>query len=978
MKEIHTPQLALRLFGYPEAERDGRPIRLPRRKALALLAYLSLRPAGVGREVLAELLWPGYDQEQSAAYLRQALWELNKALGKGTLSADGQSVLLAPELDLWVDVLHFEEALGHWKAQQATPGSRATRPLEETVALYRGDFMAGFTLRDSPAFDEWQLAQAEALRRQLGETLAALAEEYTAQGDLDMAIASVQRWLTTDPLDEAKHRDLMRLYAWSGMRSAALRQYESCASQLDRELGAKPEAATTELYEQIRSGAIRPQGKPVVSPLPPLGTRAIGPRPEARPISSLTPFVGRESELAQLERILSSSECRLLTLMGPGGVGKTRLARQFASTQVAAYPHGVVFVPLATCSSGEQLLEAIAEALPLSFRLEADAPPALEQERAQLSDYLRPRSILLVLDNMEHLTDVATLLSDILAEAPGVKLLVTSRERLALPEEWVMEVQGLPYSISDECEDGATSSAVQLFTKCAQRARADLRLQDADWPAVTRICQLVEGVPLAIELAAAWVGILSCREIAAELERDLGLLVSRQRGALERHTSLRAAFEHSWKLLSGAEKSAFSQLAVFRGGFTRGAAAQVARASLEMLSALADKSLLHRDAKGRYTIHQVLWQYAAEMLGRTPEVRSSTLSRHCEYYLNLLETWGQRLMGAGQQEALEDLKMESSNLSLALQTATEGRNWEHLQHVLAFWILFLEISGARGVAEETLHPILVAAREAQADRQDDMAVRTVLALALAAQRFFSIRLGLVPAQEALHESLALAKTLPDTLEKAFILLLNSTLSGLPAREARACSRESLAIFERHQHRWGQAMARLIWADATSFGCKEYAEAKEGYRAAQAIFEALGDRWGQALCLTGLAHIAFQKREYREAIHLAEGSLAIYRALGDPWRISNLRSDLAQYATAMGDYGSATRYYQENLATALQFGQRGAAAQCLAHLGHLARLQGDLSASRGYYEQSLDLYRQLDDTQGMAGVSHDLGTLAGSS
>jgi len=212
--------------------------------------------------------------------------------------------------------------------------------LEEAAVLYRGDFLDGFTLRDSPAFDDWQLSQSEALRRRLGEALAELADGYTAQGDLDMAIASMQRWLTIDPLDEAKHRDLMRLYAWSGQRSAALRQYENCASQLDKELGAEPEAATTELYEQIRSGAIRPRGKPAVSASLPPGVPAIGRRPEARPIASVTPFVGREVELAQLGRILSDPECCLLTLIGPGGIGKTRLAMQFASTQRATYPHG--------------------------------------------------------------------------------------------------------------------------------------------------------------------------------------------------------------------------------------------------------------------------------------------------------------------------------------------------------------------------------------------------------------------------------------------------------------------------------------------------------------------------------------------------------------------------------------------------------------------------------------------------------------
>ena len=973
MMERSSHQLTLRLFGYPEAEMDGLPIRLPRRKALALLAYLGICTTGAGREVLAALLWPEYDQGQAAAYLRQALWELNKALGKSALRIEGQVVCLAPDVGLWVDVLRFEEAMNRWKTQRAEPDSQAWRSLEDAVALCQGDFLAGFTLRDSPIFDDWQRLQAEALRRSLGEALAALAEGYAARGDLDMAIASVQRWLANDPLDEARQRELMRLYAWAGQRSAALRQYELCASQLRSDLGASPEAATVELFEQIRSGVIRPRGKPTVPASSSLSAAAISLGPEPRPAGPPTPFVGREAELEQLGRVLSDPECRLLTLIGPGGIGKTRLAQQYVRIQAGAYPHGVVWVPLATCSSGEQLLGAIAEALHLTFHPEADPRPILDQERSQLTDYLRSRTLLLVLDSMEHLADAAGLLNDILAEAPGVKVLVTSRGRLALPEEWVMEVRGLPYPARYEGEESAASGAVQLFVKCAQRTRADFHWQDAERPAMVRICQLVEGSPLGVELAAAWVGILSCQEIAAELERDLDLLVSRQRGAPERHASLRAVFEHSWKLLSEAERNAFSQLSVFQGGFTRSAAAQVARASLEMLSALADKSLLRRDAS-RYSIHQLLRQYAAEALERTPAARVGTLERHSSYYLDLLETAGERLMGPGQQEALEQLKAEAGNLRLALRTAIEGGKWERLQQVLAFWILFLEMCGSGGEAAETLQPVYAASRSAWAQQQGDVAIGTVLALALAAQRYFAPPPDARLAQELLHESLELARALPDSLEKAYILLLNSSGYGLPLVQSRAYGQQCLAIFQSHNHRWGQAMTHLILADTANYACKAYDEAEAAYQASRAIFEILGNRWGQAMCLTGLAHIAFQRQRYEQAIGLEQASLDIHRELGDPFRMGIGCTNLARYATAMGDYASAERYHQENLKAASEYGQRSAAALFLAHLGRIAHSQGNIPAARIYYQQSLDLYRQTKDTQGAAQVSRSLETL----
>ncbi|MBC7236726.1 MAG: AAA family ATPase, partial [Chloroflexi bacterium] len=626
MNKAHCHRLILRLFGYPQAELDGVPVRLARRKSWALLAYISLASTEIGRDTFAALLWPDYEGEQAFAYVRQSLWELNKAL-QGAIQSEGQKILISSEVERWVDVLHFQEILKRWQTRRSR---EALCLLEEAMALYRADFLAGFTLRDSPAFDDWQLSQAEVLRRQLGEVLTSLTEEYTAQGDLDMAIASIQRWLAMDPLDEARHRDLMRLYAWAGQRSAAIRQYESCAARLRSELRAAPEAATKELLEQIRSGAIRPPVKPMpAAPIPEIASRA--------PDSTLiTPFAGREAELVQLKELLAQPECRLVTLVGPGGIGKTRLAREFAAT----YPHESVWVSLTTSSSAEQLVSVLADALSLTFRPVTDARPALEQELAQLAGHMRDRNLLLVLDNMEQLADVSPLLSNLLVKAPGIKMLATSRERLGLPEEWVFSVSGLPCPTIRAEESILCTAAVELFTRCAQRARADLAWQEEDWPALARICQLVEGMPLAIELAAAWVSVLSLQEIVAELEQGPDLLVSRQRGIAPRHASLRAVFEHSWGLLTERERVAFAQLSIFQGGFTRSAAAQVSLTPLETLSTLVDKSLLRRDTTGRYSIHPVLRQYAEEALRQMPAVRTEIGERHRTYNLDLLEAEG--------------------------------------------------------------------------------------------------------------------------------------------------------------------------------------------------------------------------------------------------------------------------------------------------------------------------------------------------
>ncbi len=1015
---METPahQLTVHLFGYPDVEVDGRSVRLPRRKAVALLAYVSVRPAGVGRQVLAALLWPDYDPEQAFAYLRQALWEMNKALGKGLISAEGDTVGIDPRADLWVDVVRFERALSLWKLQSARGASDATRSLEEAASLYREDFMAGFTLRDSAPFDEWQSAQAEALRRQLGEALAALARVYADQGDQDMAIASVQRWLAIDPLDESAHRDAMRFYAWAGQRRAALRQYETCISQLKNELGAAPEKATMALYEEIRSGSIAHQGgvapsapSPssfVVSPVggaPPTSSFVVSPvrgapsaPSSAQPsLAAATPFVGRESELQELGRILADPDCRLLTLVGPGGIGKTRVAVQFLATHKGAYSDGVAVAPLAECRSAEQMVAAIAQAVQLAFRPQSSALPALDQECSELSDYLRARTMLLLLDDMEHLVGAAPLLRSLLAQAPGLNLLVTSRERLALPEEWVMELQGLPTAAPVAAEQNAASSAEQLFERCAWRVRVGLPLPESERPAIRRICELVGGVPLGIELAAAWVGTLSCREIAAELERDMDLLVSRQRDAPGRHASLRAVFDHSWALLSDAERNAFCQLAVFQGGFTRSAAAQVAHASLEMLSVLLDKSLVYRVAppakaggatlptlatpgagdQGRYSIHQVLHQYADEALGRTPGLRDAALERQRSYYLDLLEAEGQHLMGSAERESLVSLRLEASNVRLALQTTVQLRDWERLQQVLPFWILCMEMCGSRSEATEALRPVASAAREAWAHDKRNITLRGLLSFLLAAQRYFASQGDPAVLEELARESVILAAELPDSVDKAFALILNSTGYGLPMAEALAVSRQCLEIFRRFGHIWGQATAQLIVADITNYPYNEHAQAEPAYQAARMMFESLGNRWGQALCLTGLSYVAYHAEQYAQAIQMAQKSLSIYRELGDPWRMGILRSYLAQYAAAMGDYAAAERYHHENLAAAMEHGQRSEAAALLSNLGYLAHLGRDDAAARDCYERSLAAYRELGDAQGVEHIAQVLKELS---
>jgi predicted ATPase len=373
-----------------------------------------------------------------------------------------------------------------------------------------------------------------------------------------------------------------------------------------------------------------------------------------------TSFVGREKELAELLRLLTNPNCRLLTLVGPGGIGKTRLAIQAARAFQQETAQAVYFVPLQSVSSGEGLISAVVDAL--KFPLSGQAAPQL-----QLLHYLRDKTLLLILDNFEQFLGAggALFLPDLLEAAPSVKLLVTSREVLNLQEEWLYPVQALPYPGDvDQTDDITDYSAIQLFVERAQRVRRDFSLVE-EQTSVSRICRLVEGMPLAIELAASWTKTMPCALIAAEIERSLNFLTSKLRNLPEQHRSMRAVFDHSWALLSPEEQRVFKRLSIFRGGFRREAAEQVAGASLLNLSALVDKSLLRWDPDGRYQIHELLRQYAEEHLHDALEELADIHYLHCAYYANFLESRWAGILAGKQREVRAEITADLDNIRAA-------------------------------------------------------------------------------------------------------------------------------------------------------------------------------------------------------------------------------------------------------------------------------------------------------------------------
>jgi predicted ATPase len=392
----------------------------------------------------------------------------------------------------------------------------------------------------------------------------------------------------------------------------------------------------------------------------------------AHPTSQTTFFVGRDTELNDIAGLINDPHCRLLTLVGPGGIGKTRLAIEVARQQNSTFPDGSRFVSLQHLHSHEFIVSEMVQGLEFPFSPNSSL-------LGQLLDHLRKKSLLLVLDNFEQILEGSYLLSDILAHAPQVKILTTSRERLNLVEEWVYEVGGLSFPSSELETEIEIYSAVQLFMQHARRLNRNFTSTPTYKSAISRICRLVGGMPLGIDLASAWVRVLPCEVIADEIQHSLDILETTTRNTTARHRSMRAAFEPTWNRLSDEERDTFMKLSVFRGSFTREAAEYVAGAALRSLSALVDKSLLRLVTNGRFSIHELLRQYGEEHLNAAPYLHEQSLDLHCRYYMGMLAVCHKMIVFLGQQkEACERIEQELENVRMAWRRSIQHGHFDEM------------------------------------------------------------------------------------------------------------------------------------------------------------------------------------------------------------------------------------------------------------------------------------------------------------
>lgn len=734
--------LTIRLLGTPEVVLNGEVVTdFISDKARALFYYLAATGEAHTRQSLATLCWGDMAEVQSLKNLRQALYSLQKLL-PDALNVTRQTARLPLTPSLSVDVLTLYNLL-------AEDGIASLR---QAVALYRGELLAGFSVADAPDFEIWLAGEREALHQQVRAALHTLVDHALREGEIADAIDYLGQLVAWEPWAEIEQRRLIELLARRGDYTAALRQYERLQVGLMEELGVEPTPEALALAERVRRARLLSRNG-----LP----------------TPIAPLIGRRAELAHLRRLfhVSADPPRLTTISGPGGIGKTRLALAVAHEHRHTFLDGIWWIPLASLSSVDDAVTAIADAIGLDLQGKARA-------QTQVIRALRNWHALLVLDNSEHLLGAgfADFVLDLLAQTADLHLLLTSRERLHLQQEQVLVLTGL--SAADE--------GAQLFLDRARQVRFDYDPSAPERKTIRRIADLVEGMPLALELAASLTDQYTVETIAQHLTANLDALETTRRDVPARQRSIRAAFDYSWELLTTPEQRLFARLSVFRSGFTLAAAEAVAGASPALLRSLTHKSLVHfHPDQGRYTLHDLMRQYAAEKLHADPEDEAGMREAHAGYFSQFLASC-KLPMERGARETVAAVAAERDNIRAMWQRACERRQAPLIAHALHTLAFFYDVT-ARYVEGRALFELALAHFDLHPDAPP-AAQPWFLAGLLETRANLLERLGVYDqAAHDLERALAIGRALDHQEAIAYALLLLGRVESSRGDFARAAA-----------------------------------------------------------------------------------------------------------------------------------------------------------------------------------------------
>ena len=917
--------LRLSILGSFRLSSDETPIALTTpQKTLQLLAYLLLnRQEAFTRDQLASALWPDRSDADARGQLRRYLYRLRQLLPAGDwLLTRGEHIQWNVAADYWLDVEEFEREIGG-------PPDR----LRAALALYTGDLLLDL-------YEDWIIIEREQLRELYLGGLQRLLDHYRDQRAYDRAITCALQILKREPLRENIVRELMQLRAASGDRNRALADYRQFQQRVIEELGAQPLPETIALYEQLRRAAIAPDTRPPSSAAP--GLRA---RPVKVP-APLTRLLGREQELNAVCDLLQSGECgvRLVTLTGPGGTGKTRLAQAAAqrlAQQPVEFEDGLYYVSLSSLTSPDFVLPAIAKALEVPENSQRSLNDAMKET-------LRHKDLLLILDNFEHLLEAAPLITDLLAVSTDLRVLVTSREALHVYGEHEYEVPPLPLPDLDHLpppNELLNGAAIALFVERAHAVKADFVLTPDNAAAVAEICVRLDGLPLAIELAAARSKLFTPQAMLQRLTDRLRFLVGPSRDRPDRQRTLRNVIDWSYNLLSDEEKRLFARLSVFAGSFTAEAVRALGLTQtvwiggnppdvMERLSALIDKNMLRAvklgeaEQESRFRMLLTLREYAQECLSVRGELETLQ-NRHLQYRLALAQESAIGIGGAQQVDWLRRLDADRDNFRAVLSWALERPNRAELG----------------------------------------------LQLTVALGKFWTRHGDWTEGAQWLKRALAQNPQV-EPVWRARALNIASELADLVGNtsESDTLAAESLALFRALGERRGLADA-LCNMGGTRLTQNDHARAEPLLLEALALYRNINSPAGAAQVLSYLGMLAKEQADFERAAAYFEESLELNRQLDDTLGMAQNLGQLSFNAYWQGDYARAADLGQRSLAMARRSNSRRAIALALDGVGAALSHLGQKDQAWAYLSDSLTLYRELGNKTGQAMVLTDLALSA---
>lgn len=892
-----TPLLAVRSFGSLQITFGDRPITLKMSKAAVLLVYL-MRQGNVahGREQLATLLWPEEGHAKTRENFRQALYQIRRVFGNREmadryLTVTRETIRFRSESHHTLDANRFE--------QRVSEGAWAL-----ALDLYTGEFLATFYPTDAQELGEWQTINREHLHEQAVHACTQLVRQLEKR-DPARAAEIARRLLTLDPWAEEGHRLLMRWWAAQGQPEEALAQYQRCVTTLADELGVAPATETTALYEQIQDDRLAPLPS-LTHNLPAL----------------LTPLIGRQQELSALQDHLADANNRLLTLVGPGGVGKTKLMLALGWATVHHQPPipftHLYFVSFAELgANGESRLP---EQITAHLLTTLDIHPSPTASIGTLvADLWGDRPVLLLLDNWEELNSAASLLSAWLTEMPHLHIVVTSREPLGLYGETLFPVGGLDTGASQT----EPTEAGRLFVQSARRVQPRFQWDEKSAPLIRRICEAVDGHPLALEMAAAWLRGLTLAEVAESVAEGLELLTNAHADIPARHRDMRYILAQSWEKLTPNQQEMLAQLSLFRQAFTPAQAQAVAGVSRLQLALVVAHFWLRREADGRYRFHELLRHFAREQLIAQPNLHQQARRAYIQEHLHYLQSRRDQMEENPSSELFTGLRLHLADLEQAWNWAV-GEAW--LDEIVAtVEPLSLFYTGGGLLSERV--------------RLLDQAIRQLRQLPATPERQRALT-HLLIGQASLRNRQAACELIPGAMAEAVELARNLCDQTLLVR-AYAEYGAALGVMGRLEE--GRVLLR-----------KGMAVAEEG-----------GNGEQTARIYLALGNIDFEEGLFVDGINYYQQAMKWYEEMNKPVLRNATRQNLAISFAHLGQYDRARRLHQQNLASWRALQRRPNLAMSLEGLGYVALAQNRLRMAGLHLQAALRIYTEIDDLDGVA-------------